>query len=1506
MQGKKRYLLVALLLLLLGFSVISFAGGNEESTYDTNGDMTINYDEAEEAVKLVEENPTEEIIEEVLEVVNELEDEVERETLVVRVENTKPAIEPAKLISHVENMIKEAENKTDIDEAQKYFENNNVQNSTSELTNQTVKENLDNRIQTIMSVFTDENNPVITGVDKNAYTNQNVTLKIEDELETTKTVTLNGEEIEYSETFDKEGTYVVRVTDSALNYDEITFTIDKTPAKRNYSTIRVKGNPYTKKDGYKIYYHLKKNESFEFAIAFDEILLNEPTVTIGGKELEVKLNPKETIVDGKRVYLYEGTFNLTDDIENGELEIKVSNVFDLAGNESTDESVLNQTPTSNNRRVVYDSKAPKSRYVAIISKAEDYNYIKNGETVRFLAAFDEEVNIPENKDERTFILNINGKEVKFIRSQGAGFEYIAEYQIPADESVLKEGELTFELSGYKDLTGNEGEKLTLATHSKYKKVIYDRTPVAITGIDKDTYVYNETGVTPTTKDTDVKTVVLTKNGEAVEYTIGETIVNVGNYKLVVTDLAGNETVVEFSIEAKQIEFELSVDKEIEFDNFEKTANIKVLNAKEEDYEIDVRYYILREDGTFYGPLKVDYAKELGEYKVKVVVKAKNSNYIDSVTKELRFKVLDTTNPILTVTRNEETNITYIRGIDLTRLVYTILKDGKVVHTVDSETCDCDNYFPITDIAKTYGDGEYTIEVVDAGGNKATATAMLDTSKPEITNYTQVRENNKTKVTVTFSEEIKPLSGWTKVDNENTYYKYYTESKEEVIEFVDVNGIKNSYTILVDATVPTVVASYTEKEIEEGSVTEFTDLPSFEVTDNSEGKVTETLISGEVNPNKVGTYKLTYRFTDEVGNYTDVVITVKVVDTNPPVIEGITDGMHYNTKTTHAIPNVTDKNLKKMYLISKVAGKEIILPCVNGVEIKLYGDYTLVAEDKYGNKTTKDFVVDNINPNVLLLDEIEYIQGNIIPIKPVIVEQYVDTIVVKKDGKVIEYKEGDQLTADANYEITVTDKAGNIGTATFTIDSTNPIVFNPIGVYKEFDLLVYDENYDQNNLLVLKKTRTIDIDTKLELPEEIKLPEGMKLEDYIKLPGNLEMPDKVEFPIYERYKLNGTKLTEEGEYILIVYDKAYNVTLTKVVIDHKDPTSNIEPNKSYKEVTPKVEDTNLVTVKLLENKIIPILDYEHGDTISVEGNYTLVAIDKAGNTLTVDFKVDRTAPVIDASNISTEVGAIENTSLDVTVIAKDKVDGEISVEPHVSHSTLGDLGKLSKIDTSKKSVGTYTLTYNVKDSAGNEAEEVVVYVEVKKTDYVISMANKTVAYNGLSRTPVAELRDDNGVVEGTIDFEIKNALGKEVTEMKDIGIYYVTATTKSYDNVKSVTATYKIEQAILKVEMTNLVKGDEIKYDKNLVETSNSIKERLVFKNQNDEVVHGVESLVVLYKNRYGNYSNLNDTKVEKGTYVYSVTALNLNYKIDNTATLKAFPVDLPLINSVLSNPYEIK
>ena len=40
------------------------------------------------------------------------------------------------------------------------------------------------------------------------------------------------------------------------------------------------------------------------------------------------------------------------------------------------------------------------------------------------------------------------------------------------------------------------------------------------------------------------------------------------------------------------------------------------------------------------------------------------------------------------------------------------------------------------------------------------------------------------------------------------------------------------------------------------------------------------------------------------------------------------------------------------------------------------------------------------PKILILDRIEYISGKYLPIKPVILEQYIDTIVVKKNGVVL--------------------------------------------------------------------------------------------------------------------------------------------------------------------------------------------------------------------------------------------------------------------------------------------------------------------------------------------------------------------------------------------------------------------------------------------------------------------------------------------------------------------------
>ena len=141
-----------------------------------------------------------------------------------------------------------------------------------------------------------------------------------------------------------------------------------------------------------------------------------------------------------------------------------------------------------------------------------------------------------------------------------------------------------------------------------------------------------------------------------------------------------------------------------------------------------------------------------------------------------------------------------------------------------------------------------------------------------------------------------------------------------------------------------------------------------------------------------------------------------------------------------------------------------------------------------------------------------------------------------------------------------------------------------------------------------------------------------------------------------------KLTAEGEYLVIVYDKAYNISYVKVTIDTTDPVvKNVESGKVYKEVTPEVTDKHLSKVSVERNTE----DYEFtlGDTITEDGSYVLVARDAAGNKTTVNFIIDNSPADIIAPSISKEV-AIRDEILSFKGTAKDIVDGEWTIYPEV--------------------------------------------------------------------------------------------------------------------------------------------------------------------------------------------------------------------------------------------------
>ena len=60
---------------------------------------------------------------------------------------------------------------------------------------------------------------------------------------------------------------------------------------------------------------------------------------------------------------------------------------------------------------MYDNTAPKLSYVAMLSKATNYKYAKNGDTIRFLVAYSEEVKL---NDDFVVVFNNTGKTINLM------------------------------------------------------------------------------------------------------------------------------------------------------------------------------------------------------------------------------------------------------------------------------------------------------------------------------------------------------------------------------------------------------------------------------------------------------------------------------------------------------------------------------------------------------------------------------------------------------------------------------------------------------------------------------------------------------------------------------------------------------------------------------------------------------------------------------------------------------------------------------------------------------------------------------------------------------------------------------------------------------------------------------------------------------------------------------------------------------------------------------------
>ena len=188
-----------------------------------------------------------------------------------------------------------------------------------------------------------------------------------------------------------------------------------------------------------------------------------------------------------------------------------------------------------------------------------------------------------------------------------------------------------------------------------------------------------------------------------------------------------------------------------------------------------------------------------------------------------------------------------------------------------------------------------------------------------------------------------------------------------------------------------------------------------------------------------------------------------------------------------------------------------------------------------------------------------------------------TVVLTKDGEIVDYESGDELTEDGVYTLTFENFDGYKASYTFTIDTAAPVVALEGADHKEAvneDVKVF---YTEENLTA-------------ELFKN-----GKSLGEYT----------------------SGNPVSADGIYRIVVSDRAGNSVEVEFTIDKTvDYAINVNDKGLSNSVIATANES--VTVTLLKNG--EKIDYTLGAAISEPAEYTLAVTDALGNHSEISFKV----------------------------------------------------------------------------------------------------------------------------------------------------------------------------------------------------------------------------------------------------------------------------------------------
>ena len=250
--------------------------------------------------------------------------------------------------------------------------------------------------------------------------------------------------------------------------------------------------------------------------------------------------------------------------------------------------------------------------------------------------------------------------------------------------------------------------------------------------------------------------------------------------------------------------------------------------------------------------------------------------------------------------------------------------------------------------QTLGDNVARITIV-AGNADGTSFSVSDGLKANVT-YNPPKENGKTNenviATISFNRTATILNN----DGNNTYT--FTKNGDFKFVYQDQYGFSGEIIAAVDwidNQGPQATVSYSIQEITNQDV---------EVTITTDEKINNQVEGWQFTDANQTSMKKTYssnteekvNIQDELGNNTEVAVSIKNIDKASPTITGVENGKTYDQAVT---PNVTDDHLDTVTLTRD--GTQVSNYTV-GQTITLNGEYELTARDTAGNESSIQFTI----------------------------------------------------------------------------------------------------------------------------------------------------------------------------------------------------------------------------------------------------------------------------------------------------------------------------------------------------------------------------------------------------------------------------------------------------------------------------------------------------------------------------------------------------------------------